>query len=347
MEFPEFTFLTADRGPHLRSARSLSRDFTAGRLARLRRGVYVPMEEWLSGSAWTRYAMTTAAFGVLGAPPVFCRETVLSLYGFRLARVPQTVECLTGSQSGSGRRPAPVLYGDRSAAERIWRNVRSDRERPGLLPQGFREARRSGLEPSPLTLQLAHLGVSLPLQNLATALLDTVHRMPFPDAVVIADAIASRDSRIKGPCSLESLAAGLPALSSASARARTASVLDFALAGSESVGESFSRAVIAQLGFEVPEVQFRVMARGGEVARTDFHWRGRGLVGEFDGLMKYTRSRDLSGKDPARVVVEEKLREDRIRAEGYQVVRWIWDDIMRPELLMAKLIRAGIPRRGS
>ncbi|MGO4455125.1 hypothetical protein [Arthrobacter sp. RAF14] len=185
----------------------------------------------------------------------------------------------------------------------------------------------------------------LPLQRLEAVLLDTLHRMPFPDAVVVVDAIASRDPRIKRPCSLESLASVLPDLRSAAARARTRRVLEFADPTAESVGESFSRAVIEQLGFEVPESQFRVRGQYGEIARTDFCWRSRKLVGEFDGVMKYSRARDFSGKDPAQVVVEEKLREDRIRAEGYQVVRWVWGDLMRPELLRGKLLRAGVPRQ--
>ncbi|MDP5226978.1 MULTISPECIES: hypothetical protein [Arthrobacter] len=343
MDFPDVNFLTAGRGPHLRSPRQLSSAFAAGKLVRLRRGVYLPIDEWLSGTAWDRYALTTTALGIAGTPPVFCRETALSLYGFRLADVPQTVEYLTDSRSAWGRKAAPVLYGNPSEAALAWKRVRQGGG--GRLPQGFREARRPGADAAPNRLRVAHLGVVLPMQSLDAALLDTLHRMPFADAVVVADAIAAEDPRIKRPCSLEGLVDGFSVLPSLAARNRTREVLDFANSASESVGESYSRAVIHRLGFEVPELQFRVMGSAGEIARTDFLWRSRKLVGEFDGLMKYTRSRELSGKDPAQVVVEEKLREDRIRAEGYGVVRWVWDEVKKPQLLMQKLLRAGVPRR--
>ena len=343
MEFPEFTFLTVGRGTDPRTARNLSRNFAAGRLVRLRRGVYIPIEEWLGTTSWGRYAASTASLGLPGPAPVFCRETALSLHGFSLARVPLTVEYLTDSLSSWGRRPSPRLYGDMPAAAKAWGRIQPDTRR--VLPTGFRDARRPGAERKPTRLSVAHLGVVLPLQRLEAVLLDTLHRMAFPDAIAVVDAIAARDSRIKSPCSLEGLAASLAGLPSGAARDRTGKVLRFADPAAESVGESFSRAVIEQLGFEVPESQFRVMGPCGEVARTDFYWRSRKLVGEFEGIMKYSRSRDFSGKDPAQVVVEEKVREDRIRAEGYQVVRWVWGELMKPELLRGKLLRAGVPRR--
>ncbi|MFW8746088.1 hypothetical protein, partial [Mesorhizobium japonicum] len=56
----------------------------------------------------------------------------------------------------------------------------------------------------------------------------------------------------------------------------------------------------------------------------DFAWPSYRLIGEFDGMGKYVRSDLTAGRDPAEVVVAEKLREDRLRAAGWRVVRWGW-----------------------
>lgn len=113
---------------------------------------------------------------------------------------------------------------------------------------------------------------------------------------------------------------------------------------SESVGESLSRAVIYQFGFPSPEVQYKIHdASGREIARTDFGWKHLRLVGEFDGLVKYTRNEYLLGRSPQDVVVAEKIREDRIRAQGYRVVRWLWKDVHnQPERLRSLLEQAGL-----
>jgi hypothetical protein len=54
--------------------------------------------------------------------------------------------------------------------------------------------------------------------------------------------------------------------------------------------------------------------------------RGSAPVGEFDGKVKYGRLLE-PGQDVGEVVYAEKLREDAIRDEGWQVVRWTWLDL--------------------
>jgi len=82
--------------------------------------------------------------------------------------------------------------------------------------------------------------------------------------------------------------------------------------------------------------------RGVFVARTDFWWPGVNLVGEFDGRGKYMRSDLATGRSPAQVVVDEKIREDALRALGHGVVRWVWEDAVSPQALRVKLTRAGL-----
>lgn len=107
-------------------------------------------------------------------------------------------------------------------------------------------------------------------------------------------------------------------------------------ARTESPGESLSRVRMAELGLPMPELQRELHDRDGFVARVDFLWEGLGIVGEFDGRGKY-------GADDPRATADrvwsEKRREDRIRAMGFIVVRWTWDDAWRGEP-MARLLRA-------
>jgi hypothetical protein len=91
------------------------------------------------------------------------------------------------------------------------------------------------------------------------------------------------------------------------------------------VGESRSRVAIALAGLPAPTVQWPVRI-GGSTAYTDFGWSQQRTVGEFDGKVKYGRLLK-PGQDVGEVVYAEKLREDAIRDEGWQVVRWTWLDL--------------------
>ena len=102
-------------------------------------------------------------------------------------------------------------------------------------------------------------------------------------------------------------------------------VVAFADARSESIGESRSRVAIALAGLPPPQLQWPVRL-GGSTAYTDFAWPERRTVGEFDGKVKYGRLL-RPGQSPGDVVYAEKLREDAIRAQGLEVVRWTWADL--------------------
>jgi len=109
---------------------------------------------------------------------------------------------------------------------------------------------------------------------------------------------------------------------------------------SESVGESRSRVVLQRWKLPPSALQFAIRSEGGLlVARTDFAWETDRLVGEFDGRIKYGRLL-RPGQDPGDAVLEEKLREDAIRDEGWNVVRWVWADLRRPDRLAARVRRA-------
>lgn len=77
----------------------------------------------------------------------------------------------------------------------------------------------------------------------------------------------------------------------------------------------------------------------GFTGRCDFGWREHGVVGEFDGKIKYQRD-GYGGLHPEQVVWREKLREDRMRATGLGMVRWTTVDLAHPQRFRRMLLSA-------
>ncbi|HWH97175.1 MAG TPA: hypothetical protein VNS80_02310 [Pseudolysinimonas sp.] len=130
-------------------------------------------------------------------------------------------------------------------------------------------------------------------------------------------------------------------------RRRVYRALEFASPRSASPGESVSRAVMHELGLPAPELQFEVRDGRGLVGICDFAWPDFRLLGEFDGRVKYTRNMARPGENVEDIVVREKIREDRMRATGLGMTRWLWSEALQPEMLRYKLLAAGLSTRRS
>lgn len=89
----------------------------------------------------------------------------------------------------------------------------------------------------------------------------------------------------------------------------------------------------------LPELQVEIDGLDGFDARVDFLWEACRVIGEFDGKIKYGRLL-RPGETPGDAVFREKRREDALRELGYIVVRWIWDDLLHPARLVARITRA-------
>jgi len=107
---------------------------------------------------------------------------------------------------------------------------------------------------------------------------------------------------------------------------------------SESVGESRARYLMWANGIPMPQLQYKVFDSAGNLAGiADFAWPDYGLLGEFDGRIKYGRllkPGELAGD----AVFREKQREDLMRElTGWPMIRLIWADLERPAATVARI----------
>jgi very-short-patch-repair endonuclease len=86
---------------------------------------------------------------------------------------------------------------------------------------------------------------------------------------------------------------------------------------------------LSALGHEV-DPQVEVAAEGWRF-RADVRIRGTRVLVEFDGRVTYA-DRDA--------LFEEKQREDALRRAGWVVVRLVWADLGRPELVRRRVLDA-------
>jgi very-short-patch-repair endonuclease len=132
-------------------------------------------------------------------------------------------------------------------------------------------------------------------------------------SLVAADAALHR-----GLVTVGSLAAAVRRLRGHRGVGPVRAILGWADGRTESPGETVTGHVVRGMGLEL-EPQFEVSAEGRRF-RADFRVKGTRVLLEFDGQVKYA-----SGD--ARVLFEEKRREDALRRAGWVVLRIVWADL--------------------
>jgi hypothetical protein len=181
----------------------------------------------------------------------------------------------------------------------------------------------AGVEPAglrPTALGTVHAAVALAETGLAGQ----------RELLVPADAALRR--RLVTPAQLEA-AAEVRANRRGIAALRTA--VGWCDARHESPGETLTAYVLRMLGHDL-EPQFSVPGSGqwtpgGQGYRADFRIAGTRVLVEFDGRQKYAEAKD---------VWAEKLREDRIRSLGWEVVRLTWADLRDPTAVARRIEQA-------
>jgi hypothetical protein len=166
----------------------------------------------------------------------------------------------------------------------------------------------------------------------ARALIDVARTQPFRDAVVAFD-----DALHHWRVTKDQLRACLADCFDWPGAATAKQVIDFAEPKTESPAESLSRVMFVEQGIEMPEPQVWIEIDGVPRYRIDFYWRRLRVIGEVDGRIK------LESRDP-NVLWEEKRREDEVRGDDHEVVRWTRNEALHRGPQTAARIRATFAR---
>ncbi|GAA4834840.1 hypothetical protein GCM10023354_13160 [Garicola koreensis] len=331
-----------------------------GELLRVRRGVYIDAAAWLQAPTWRRHEIATAAEALKDDFALFCRETALRLHGLPVLNMPQALQVRT---AGRGRvatvSPAPMT-GQLTAAQFLRRYAaRGPQTASGAearlstigtkfvepaLPAGMsraelRSATSRGTDSNPRTLLPSD---ALPdirgpkvyrVEPAGLAVVDTVSRMSFVEAVVVLDAVKARADIDVEPW--------LPYLRTKRQHQRWQRAWAFADPRAESALESESRALLHKLGFPPPTLQKVVQTRLGQF-RLDMCWEDQRVAAEVDGRAKYFDPQYAARREAHDIYYAEKQRREAIEEDGWHMVRWGKQQLLHPEQLVRRLARCGV-----
>lgn len=125
---------------------------------------------------------------------------------------------------------------------------------------------------------------------------------------------------------------------------------------SENGGESIVRAIIIELGFEIPELQIEIEdpMMPGVLKRADLGWRlsdGRYILAELDGFAKYlTEDTSRSNIEKTELAVQsmraERLRESHLNLTGAVILRFSFAQALDTSYFFQLLATAGVPLAG-
>lgn len=290
--------------------RQLRRERDAGTRRRVRRGAYIDEARWSKLKPLERYRVQIlAVVGTRHRTPVVAYDSAAAIWGYpRAGRWPGMVHVIVDPTSG----------------------VRSG---AGIA------VHRDQLEPQDV-VEVDGMLVTTPQRTLVD-LARTADREVSVSA--IDRALNERRSPQRTRVSKEQLLAVHERIATQRGAARARNVITFANGLADNPGESLSRIRIFELGFPTPMLQCRHINPRGGYYFTDFEWPDYKTIGEFDGLGKYLKEEYLRSLTPGQAVVEEKIREDHLRAENNAFARWEPDDVFHPAQLRRILLQAGLP----
>ena len=300
---------TASEGEWLADRALVKQQLRSGRLIRLRRGAFVEADVWNAAPPRQKHILRIRAVVEMARNPVIvCGVSAAAVHGMPIMGEWLDEVSVLDRWKGGGRSEAGV---------RRW-------------SAGFMTARIVTVD-------------GLHVTDVARTALDIARRTSFEAAIGTLDWAIWRKN--PGRITKLDLASELRLMNPRVGLRHLARLVEFSTSLSDSFGESYFRALFFLLGFEVPELQFEMRDHQGKMS-SDYGWRLVRQVGEFDGKVKYSRN-EYSQGDQADVLWREKKREDRIRALQFGVVRFIWNEIYDLPQLVAKLDKAGVPRRRS
>lgn len=291
-------------------ARLFRREAHDGRAKRMRRGVFMTADRWARLTPRQRHLAEIRAVTLTRAlDPVISHQSAAAIWGIPLADDwPATVHVLAPPASAARSKNGVTVH------------------RTAVLDGDI--------------VEVDGMLVTSP----ARTLVDVARTTRFANAVVAIDHALNPKRAAPGVyVTAAVLREQLHSSSSVRGQVRATRALSFARPNADNPGESLSRVAICELGFPDPVLQTQHRNPRGGFYYTDFEWPTFRMIGEFDGLGKYLKEEFLRGRTPGQAVVEEKIREDHLRAEGNGVARWGPSDVRHRQSLFRILTTAGLP----
>lgn len=313
---------------------SIRHALETGRIVRLRQAVFVDAELVAHAGESEMHALDAAGALLIRVLP------------------PAPSRCLPPPQRlAIGHRSAALLWNLRAPLPPVQTPPRSEDlrliPRPGtkapvrrlvelVSADRCRRNFRWGVNVKPSTLADGDLTVlgCLPITSMERTVVDLARRIPKYDAVMLADNALRRGASVDRLREM----ADYCAVWSGGCQAKA--VAAFADGRAESPAETFARCVFAEHGLPTPDLQVEIFDGAGKIGRVDLLFRDQGTVVEVDGKVKYTDP----WRDPREVLVEEKLREERLREAGWEVVRVTWAQLAASERTVVNRVRAAFAR---
>lgn len=279
----------------------ISRRIRSGAWTAIRRGAYVERSAWLAMDEAARHrARVHAVVANLAGPVVVSHTSAAVMLGLPTWGLDMSTVHVTRPPAVSTRTEAGVWHHSAQL---------SDDE----------------------VIEIDGIAITHP----ARTVVDTARVTDFEPSVVVADAALRTDLTTD-----RELLATVDHMRDWPGARNAGRVVEFADGRAESVGESRGRVCLDAGGLPRPDLQVVITDYSdGWAARVDFLFVEHRTIGEFDGRVKYGRP-DAPGLDPGSAVWLEKLREDRLRAMGFEVVRFIWAELSRPDLVASRFRQA-------
>ena len=303
--------LAAERPFGELSRQSLARQARTGLSVRVARGGYEEAAVWEQLTPRERHIVRARAMTATGRQlPVLSHFTAAAVHGLPfLGSWPDEIHTIIGKSTGGRSRSGVVKHAIRLDDADV---VEVD-----------------GLRVTSLARTVIDVAACLP----------AVGGVIAADRALLLDRFGRRPPLLRQHQLLELWERMLPFQGHTRAR----DVILFADGRAESPLESASRVNMRIVGVPQPALQQSYHDAQGWIGDSDFSWEDYDLIGEADGDAKYLDAGLRNGRSAEQVVLDEKIREDRLRALPRRVTRWRWSVGISADRLWAHLSAAGLP----
>lgn len=181
--------------------------------------------------------------------------------------------------------------------------------------------------------------------DLATCVTGCLSTLDLPHGLAVADSCLRSNCLQK-----EAIEQSLAHINRRSRRNRALRTAQAADPRAENGGESVARGTMIELGFKVPDLQVEIPnpLDSAHPYRVDFLWPEdigqTAIIGELDGMGKYSDPDMLRDKTSLRAFSDERIRESRLTITNARIMRFHFDDVLDRNRFSQLLDAFGVPR---